>query len=152
MKFRKINVHPLRGADPRLRAVANILTADGYAINGIRVYEDKGKMYVRFPIIHSEGNRDAQIVRIKSRSSITVVIAKIMENLPLVGKTITYYISVPNYGIALPEIENLNESAWIVDRLLVRNMPRVDAVTIAQVLRDVLKNEVKQNDNEIQSL
>jgi len=28
----------------------------------------------------------------------------------------------------------------------------VDAVTIAQVLRDVLKNEVKQNDNEIQSL
>ena len=46
MKFRKINVHPLRGADPRLRAVANILTADGYAINGIRVYEDKGKMYV----------------------------------------------------------------------------------------------------------
>ena len=86
-----------------------------------------------------QGNRDAQIVRIKSRSSITVVIAKIMENLPLVGKTITYYISVPNYGIALPEIENLNESAWIV-------------VTIAQVLRDVLKNEVKQNSNEIQSL
>lgn len=71
---------------------------------------------------------------------------------PLVVKTITYYISVPNYGIALPEIENLNESAWIVDRLLVRNMPRVDAVTIAQVLRDVLKNEVKQNSNEIQSL
>lgn len=31
-----------------------------------------------------QGNRDAQIVRIKSRSSITVVIAKIMENLPLV--------------------------------------------------------------------
>lgn len=30
-----------------------------------------------------QGNRDAQIVRIKSRSSITVVIAKIMENLPL---------------------------------------------------------------------
>lgn len=54
MKFRKINVHPLRGADPRLRAVANILTADGYAINGIRVYENKGKMYVRFTIIHSE--------------------------------------------------------------------------------------------------
>lgn len=54
MKFRKINVHPLRGADPRLRAVANILTTDGYAINGIRVYEDKGKMYVRFPIVHSE--------------------------------------------------------------------------------------------------
>lgn len=98
-----------------------------------------------------QGNRDAQIVRIKSRS-ITVVIAKIMENLPLVGTTVTYYISVPNYGIALPEIESLNESAWIVDRLLVRNMPRVDAVTIAQVLRDVLKNEVKQNGNEIQSL
>ena len=91
-------------------------------------------------------------MRIKSRSSITVVIAKIMENLPLVGTTVTYYISVPNYGIALPEIESLNESAWIVDRLLVRNMPRVDAVTIAQVLRDVLKNEVKQNGNEIQSL
>lgn len=29
-----------------------------------------------------QGSRDAQIVRIKSRSSITVVIAKIMENLP----------------------------------------------------------------------
>ena len=82
-----------------------------------------------------QGNRDAQIVRIKSRSSITVVIAKIMENLPLVGKTVTYYISVPNYGIALPKIESLNESAWIVDKLLVRNMPRADAVTIAQVLR-----------------
>ena len=35
-----------------------------------------------------QGNRDAQIVRIKSRSSITVVIAKIMENLPLVGNAI----------------------------------------------------------------
>lgn len=59
MKFRKINVHPLRGADPRLRAVANILTADGYAINGIRVYEDKGKMYVRFPIVHTRfGSND----------------------------------------------------------------------------------------------
>ena len=95
-----------------------------------------------------QGSRDAQIVRIKSRSSITVVIAKIMENLPLVGKTITYYISVPNYGIALPEIENLNESAWIVDKLLVRNMPRVDAVAIAQVRRVVLKNEVKENMHE----
>lgn len=64
MKFRKINVHPLRGADPRLRAVANILTADGYAINGIRVYEDKGKMYVRFPIVHIQyGNGAAVVVR-----------------------------------------------------------------------------------------
>ena len=45
-----------------------------------------------------QGNRDAQIVRIKSRSSITVVIAKIMENLPLVGKTVTYYISLINFS------------------------------------------------------
>ncbi len=40
-----------------------------------------------------QGNRDAQIVRIKSRSSITVVIAKIMENLPLVGTTVTSRIA-----------------------------------------------------------
>ena len=81
-----------------------------------------------------------------------LLLQKSWKTYPLVGKTVTYYISVPNYGIALPEIESLNESAWIVDKLLVRNMPRADAVTIAQVLRDVLKNEVKQNGNEIQSL
>ena len=47
-------MYTLRAVLTRLRAVVNILTADGYAINGIRVYEDKGKMYVRFPIVHSE--------------------------------------------------------------------------------------------------
>ena len=146
MKFRKINVHPLRGADPRLRAVANILTADGYAINGIRVYEDKGKMYVRFPIVHSEARAW------KAGRAANFAFTPCTHAARRVGKTVTYYISVPNYGIALPEIESLNESAWIVDKLLVRNMPRADAVTIAQVLRDVLKNEVKQNGNEIQSL
>lgn len=40
-----------------------------------------------------QGNRDAQIVRIKSRSSITVVIAKIMENLPLVGNATLFSIT-----------------------------------------------------------
>lgn len=83
-----------------------------------------------------QGNRDAQIVRIKSRSSITVVIAKIMENLPLVGTTVTYYISVPNYGIALPEIESLNESAWIVDRLLVRNKRAAQLLEVYGELHD----------------
>lgn len=53
-----------------------------------------------------QGNRDAQIVRIKSRSSITVVIAKIMENLPLVGTTVTYYICSAVFGITHSSILN----------------------------------------------
>ena len=84
-----------------------------------------------------QGNTDAKIVRIKSRSNITVIIARIVETLPLFGTTGMYYISMPNYGIAIPEINDLSETAWIGDKLAEGGMPYIDAITVAQVLKNI---------------
>lgn len=83
-----------------------------------------------------EGAGDARIVRIESRSAIDVVAAKIVEN-GLLGPQENYYISSPNFGVAIPSIPSLQETYWITEKLLSHEMPAPDAVTVAQVLRDL---------------
>lgn len=78
----------------------------------------------------------ARLVRIESRSGIDVVIAKIAEN-TILGPHDTYYISSPNFGVAIPGIPDLTEEYWITEQLLMHDMPAPDAVTVAQVLREI---------------
>lgn len=79
---------------------------------------------------------EARLIRIKSRSSIDVVVAKIAEK-SLLGLQESYYISSPNFCVAIPNIPSLQETTWITDKLIENGMPAPDAVTVAQVLRDM---------------
>ncbi len=76
----------------------------------------------------------ARLIRIESRSSIDVVVAKIAEN-GFLGPQESYYISSPNFGVAIPGIPSLQEEYWITEQLLNHEMPAPDAVTVAAVLR-----------------
>lgn len=78
----------------------------------------------------------AVVVQIESRSAISVIVTKIAEN-GLIGPLTNYYISSPNFGIAIPAISSLQKDSWITEQLLNNGMPAPDAVTIAQVLRDM---------------
>lgn len=82
------------------------------------------------------GVGEARLVRIESRSSIDVVVAKIAEN-SFLGPQESYYISSPNFGIAIPSIPSLQETFWITEQLLNHEMPAPDAVTVAKVLQDM---------------
>lgn len=78
----------------------------------------------------------ARLIRIESRSSIDVIVAKIAEN-GFLGPHENYYISSPNFGVAIPCIPSLLEEYWITEQLLNHEMPAPDAVTVAAVLRDL---------------
>lgn len=80
------------------------------------------------------GTGAARLVRIESRSAIDVVVAKIAEN-GFLGPQESYYVSSPNFGVAIPGIPSLQEEYWITEQLLRMEMPAPDAVTVAQVLR-----------------
>lgn len=67
-------------------------------------------------------------VAIESRSSLFVTIGKWSGN---------FYISCPTYQCSIPAIDSLEESFWICEKLIAYGVPKVDAVTIAQVLEDV---------------
>ena len=75
-----------------------------------------------------------QLIRIESRSSIDVVVSRIAEN-TFLGIQNNYYISCPNFGIAIPPISDLKETFWITEKLIRAGMPNPDAVTVAQILR-----------------
>ena len=81
------------------------------------------------------GTGDARYIHIKSRSSIEVIVAKIAEDSS--GSGSSYYISSPNFGVAIPSIPSLNYTDWITDQLLSNEMPPPDAVTIAEVLKKI---------------
>lgn len=82
------------------------------------------------------GTGTVRLVRIESRSAIDVVVAKIAEN-GFLGPQESYYISSPNFGVAIPSIPSLQEEYWITEQLMNHDMPAPDAVTVAQVLRDM---------------
>lgn len=82
------------------------------------------------------GAGEARLVRIKSRSAIDVVVTKIAEN-GFLGVQESYYISSPNFGVAIPGIPSLQETFWITEQLLRYEMPAPDAVTVAAVLREM---------------
>ena len=84
----------------------------------------------------TEGKMDARLIRIESRSAIEVVVAKITEE-NLLGSFVSYYVSSPNFEVAIPSIPSLLENNWIMERLIYANMPTPDAVTVAQVLQDM---------------
>lgn len=83
-----------------------------------------------------QGDGEARLVRVESRSCIDVIVAKVTEK-SLLGPQDSYYISSPNFGVAIPSIPTLQETHWITEQLLDHNMPAPDAVTVAQVLREL---------------
>ena len=74
-----------------------------------------------------QGACAARLIRIESRSAIDVVVAKISD----------YYVSCPDFGVAIPGIGSLQENFWIMEQLMRSGLPAPDAVTVAQVLRDL---------------
>lgn len=81
-------------------------------------------------------NDEVRLLAIESRSAIEVVVAKIHKN-SVLGMSVEYYISSPNFGVAIPSISTLMETYWITEKLLNAGMSAPDAVTIAQILRDM---------------
>ena len=76
------------------------------------------------------------LISIESKTAIEIVVAEVDRNLATGNETF-YYISSPNLGVAIPPIASLLESYWIMERLLDAGVSATDAVTIAQVLRDM---------------
>lgn len=72
------------------------------------------------------GTAPLKMLQIESRSSIDVIVAQVQDD---------FYISSPNFGVAIPSINNLDDSFWITEKLIHAGMPTPDAVTVAQVLR-----------------
>lgn len=83
-----------------------------------------------------QGEENARVVRIEARSAIDVVVAKVAEK-GLLGPQVNYYISSSNFGVAIPGIGSLQETFWIMEQLMAVGMPAPDAVTVAQVLREL---------------
>lgn len=83
-----------------------------------------------------EGQYDVRYIKIESRSAIEVIVAKVKEKNTLWEQD-SYYISSPNYGVAIPNIPTLLETSWIIDKLMISGLSAPDAVTVAQVLRDL---------------
>jgi hypothetical protein len=80
---------------------------------------------------------NVRLLAIESRSAIDVVLARICSHSTILGTHPRYYVSSPNFGIAIPCIGSLAETNWITEHLIGLGMPTPDAVTVAQVLRDL---------------
>lgn len=83
-----------------------------------------------------QGSENARVIRIEARSAIDVVVAKVAEK-GFLGPQVNYYISSSNFGVAIPGIGSLQETFWIMEQLMANGMSTPDAVTVAQVLRDL---------------
>ena len=87
--------------------------------------------------VMGEGN--AHIVQIESLSSITLVVSKVLVDwYASVGMPpyYSYYVAVPNFNAVTEGYESLRQTEHLTDSLIDQGMPEVDALTIAQVLRD----------------
>lgn len=78
---------------------------------------------------------NAIYVKISARSEIELVVAKLPDPDGYTGKS--YFISSPNFGVAIPGIPSLFETFWITEQLVAKDMPEADAMSAAQVLRDI---------------
>lgn len=78
---------------------------------------------------------EAMYVSIEARSAIEVVVAKLPNVFGYGG--FSYYISSPNFNVAIPGIGTLDETWWIMEKLIINDMPAADAVTVARVLADI---------------
>lgn len=79
---------------------------------------------------------NVRMITIESRSSIELVVSKLLD-CTMFGDITKYYISSPNFGVAIPCIGSLSETHWITEHLIGAGMPTPDAVTTAQVLREI---------------
>lgn len=77
------------------------------------------------------------LLAIESRSAIDVVVTRIINHSTILVTHSRYYVSSPNYGVAIPWISSLAETNWITEHLLGAGMPTPDAITVAQVLQDL---------------
>lgn len=75
-------------------------------------------------------------IYVEARSSIEIIVAKLRSS-SFIGELVQYHISVPNFGVAIPGIGELGETHWISEHLTGTGMPKPDALTVAQVLRDL---------------
>ncbi len=82
------------------------------------------------------GTQNVRHITIEARSLIEVVVALHCVDHPLFGGSM-YYISSPNFNVAIPYISTLDETHWITEKLIEAEMNGPDAVTVAQVLRDM---------------
>lgn len=94
---------------------------------------DMKKWTARYTIT---GTGAARLVRIQSRSALDIVIAKIAQT-GFSGPQAIYYISSPNFGVAIPGISSLEDTYWITEQLILNDMPAPDAVTVASVLQTI---------------
>lgn len=93
-----------------------------------------GRWTAEYRVI-GEGN--AHIVQINSLSSITVVVSKVLVDwYAAIGLPpyYSFYISIPNFNATTEGYEDLRQMNDMVSELIGRGMPRVDALTVAQVL------------------
>lgn len=84
------------------------------------------------------GDGDARIVQIESLSSITVVVSKVLVDwYAAIGLPpyYSYYVAVPNFNAVTEGYETLELVEDLAGDLVARGMPKVDALTVAQVLR-----------------
>ena len=84
------------------------------------------------------GTPNVRQVSIESRSSIEVMVVKTAD---VYGEH--YFISSPNFGVAIPDISSLQETFWITEKLVHAGMPGPDAATVAQVLRNLVNYELE---------
>ena len=82
------------------------------------------------------GTQNVRHITIEARSAIEVVVARVDNPHPLFGGP-QYYVSSPNFGVAIPYTPDLTETRWITEKLIGAEMNAPDAVTVAQVLRDM---------------
>lgn len=80
---------------------------------------------------------NVRLLAIESRSAIDVVVTRIINYSTILGTHSRYYVSSPNYGVAIPWISSLAETNWITEHLLGAGMPTPDAITVSQVLQDL---------------
>lgn len=97
---------------------------------------DQKNWYAKYHTVHDAKDYycvNPQLIRIESRSAIDVVAARVFEK-GFLGIQENWYISCPNFGVAIPPISSLAETHWIMEKLMHAGMPAPDAVTVAQVL------------------
>lgn len=81
-------------------------------------------------------DENVRLISVEARSSVEVVVAKVRTT-SIIGDMVQFYVAVPNFGVSIPGIGDLSEAHWITEHLIGAGMPAPDAVTAAQVLRDL---------------
>lgn len=83
-----------------------------------------------------EGVQNVRYITIESRSFIEIVVA--LHNVQnRFFEDSKYYISSANFNVAIPYTPDLMDTFWITSKLIDSEMNIPDAITVAQVLRDV---------------